>query len=390
MRTGLRIEGSRPDGVLLVNLGDRQMVLVNVVDHVKTAVLSERQADGFGPWTRFDGDVKPDASVRTLMQQVVDQPGNIVPATAVGALDYDHRDVQNLAGPTRQEFAEMLSQANMDAGAELPQTQNFADDPGFLQHCLQEIVPGLTAAGIEVSDPNSFCSLMHLERTGIMPRGIAAVVVAQPQAPPAMAAPAAMASPTPAPMPGANAGFQAAEPVAMSDDKVTDEPPTDEDGDGKVNAAVAVEPSTETATELEGDEPDDEYTGSPEESEMVAEMVAKIDEALDAAESLVIGLLDKLGIPDPDEAGEVEKDKSKKLTARLNAIRNYGMPKAPNDAGLPADLPPAPLSAQPHGVPGGQLGVAAADPNLAPPMTVSAAAGAPIPMTPSIDRKSVV
>ena len=375
MRTkGLRVEGSRPDGVLLVNIGDRQMVLVNVVDHVKTSTLSERAANLEGPWRLFSGEARLSEEVRTRLQAVMDQPGNIVPSSAVGAIDYDHRTVYELGGPTRQEFVDMLEAAHLDAGNELPPTQNFSDDSQWLMHCLNEIVPSMQQAGIEVGDPNTFCSLMHLERTGIMPRAVTVVVPAAPAMPTAAQSTADMAVPAPSPLPST--------PVALADNPFAKK---DEPGDPMGTDDESVEdpskPDAEEAdeTSLGDDEPDGDEAlatggkaddaisrgadaaeaGESGEAEPVDAKVAEIEAALDAANGLIDELLGLLEVG----AGEGfdSPDKTLAMNAKLKAVRSFAMPSEPNDAGLPGAVLPTPVSVDPHGVAGGAPGIAASD-----------------------------
>jgi hypothetical protein len=346
-------------------------------------------------------DTELHESVRDTIQAIVDRPGNLVPPAAVGALDFDYRDVQNLAGPTtRQEFADLLQGADLDVATELPAVQNFQDDQNFLSHCLAEIVPTLQGTGIQVGDPNSFCALMHLERTGIMPRGVSQT----------LAAPAAVPEPV-------GAAAPPAAPVAQASD-VPVRPPIVGLADGPSNVALAVLPGEPAADEIldDGGESESEDTdpvaakvaeindaldeanaavddlkgilGIAEEDTFanadkslalrakllavrsysmadgadeaaIAEKVSVVDDALDAAESLVDELLSMLNVPE-DEAFDAS-DKSMAMCAKLSAIRNFGMPAAPNDAGLPANPPTVPVSTPPHGIPGGALGVAAAD-----------------------------
>jgi hypothetical protein len=357
MFRGIRIHGSRPDGVLLCDLGDRQLILVNVVDHVKTTVLTDRAVDQFGPWALF-GAVKPDDSVRKTMLAIVDQPGNVVPASAVGALDFNYRDVQNMNGPSRQEFADMLQTANLEVGSELPDTQNFQDDGQFFQHCISEIVPSLNAAGITIENPNSFCALMHLERTGIMPRATSAEAAAVAATPQPVAEASDIPSQVTVPAPG---GIQPTVGMASLSD------------DGPSNVALAVTPGEAAATEMpdlpdleSGDEGDAEDEAEPIDEKAVSAKVKEIDECLDECGGFVDELMELLSIEAQEEFDN--PDKSLSLAAKLSAIRNFGAPE-PNDAGLPMNTPVAPVSAAPHGVAGGALGVAAAEafPGAKPP-----------------------
>ena len=368
---GIRVDGSRPDGVILVDLGDRSMVLVNVVDHVKTAVLSERAANLEGPWRLFSGDVRLNDEVRERIQRVIDQPGNIVPPSAVGAIDYDHHTVYELGGPTRQEFADMLEAAHLSVGEELPSTQNFQDDSQWLMHCLNEIVPSLQQSGIEVGDPNSFCALLHLERTGIMPRAIAVVVPAAPAVPTPAQSTADMAVPAPTPLPSV--------PVALADNPFAKK---DEPGDPMGTDDESVEdPDKPTAeekdeTSLGDDEPsgdegggeaDDAIARGAEAAEAgesgdtdpVDAKVTEIESALDAANGLIDELLGLLKV-DTGE-GFDSPDKTLAMNAKLSAVRKFAMPPEPNDAGLPGAVLPTPVSVEPHGVAGGAPGIAASD-----------------------------
>lgn len=96
----------------------------------------------------------------------------------------------------------MLEQANLDVPAVLPETKSFAAEPDFLASCLSTVVPQMVASGLTVDDPSTFCALMHVERTGLMPRGSDDDA---PAAPPEMATDPLAADPLADPM-ARNAG----------------------------------------------------------------------------------------------------------------------------------------------------------------------------------------
>lgn len=200
-RRGVRIEGARPDGVLLVNVGDRQMVLVNVVDGVRTRALDADVADAFGPFCPFEA-TKPSDDLRTRVSSVLSTAMATVPPEQVGSTTFDHRDTPD--GPTRQDFAEMLTV--IGRADVLPEMQSFADDPGFLMECLTAIVPALGSAGLVVDNPSTFCSLLHMQRTGLMPRGAQAHEMPQtlPVAAPPMPPPIHGMAPMPTAIPSDN------------------------------------------------------------------------------------------------------------------------------------------------------------------------------------------
>jgi len=162
MEGQLQFGGYRPDGVLLIGIGAHQMVLVNILEGFKTTPIDELDANRYGPWTAC----KPTKEVRLRIKHLIDTPGHLVSPEQVGS---DITVPPN--GPTRQEFVDMLHAASLDVPSTLPDVKSFANEPDFLGQCLSAVVPQMQQAGMTIDDPSSFCALMHLERTGIMPRG---------------------------------------------------------------------------------------------------------------------------------------------------------------------------------------------------------------------------
>jgi hypothetical protein len=184
----LALLGYRPDGVIAAGLGDGRVVLCNVVDNVKTLPVDRLILDRWGPWTEW-GETKPSEDVRRRVRLLIDSPSRVVqvvPPERVGdTIILDHHRDTSIGGPvpTRQQFSQMLDAANFDVAAELPQTKSFDMDGDFLQHCLSEIVPQMASSGLTIDDPSTFCSLLHLERTGLMPHGAGGGLPVKPAAP---------------------------------------------------------------------------------------------------------------------------------------------------------------------------------------------------------------
>jgi hypothetical protein len=171
----LALLGYRPDGVIAAGLGDGRVVLCNVVDGVKTLPIDRVVLDRWGPWTAWT-DTKPSTDLRRTVAQLVDAPSRVVrvvPPDRVGdPLRLDHHRDTSIGGPApnRQQFSQMLNAANLDPDTELPTVLSFSEDSDFLAHCLSDIVPAIEKTGLSIDDKGMFCSLMHLQRTGLMPR----------------------------------------------------------------------------------------------------------------------------------------------------------------------------------------------------------------------------
>lgn len=235
MEGQLQFGGYRPDGVLLIGVGAHQMVLVNILDGFKTTPIDELDVNRYGPWTAC----KPSKEVRARVKHLIDAPGHIVSPEQVGS------DVVVPNGPTRQEFVDMLQAASLDVPTMLPDVKSFAAEPDFLGQCLSEVVPQMQQAGMTIDDPSSFCALMHLERTGIMPRGETPQTMPDQAAPAAPAAPGDTGAPPVAPL-AADVPLTPDQPPRTVDDpppfaeqQVVTEPPIE----GAAPAVVSTQPS---------------------------------------------------------------------------------------------------------------------------------------------------
>jgi hypothetical protein len=163
----LQIGGVRPDGVVLVGVGDHQMVLLNVVEGFRTRVLDELVINQYGPWR----PIRASKDLRERVKHLMAQNGAIVSPETVGTDDRQEVELDGRPQPTRQDFVEMLETANLAVGDVFPtEEQSMVEEPDFLNTCLSTIVPQMVASGLAVDDPSSFCALMHMERTGLMPR----------------------------------------------------------------------------------------------------------------------------------------------------------------------------------------------------------------------------
>jgi hypothetical protein len=166
MRTNLmgrlQIGAYRKDGVVLVGVGDHQMVLLNIVEGWRTTPIDELAVNRYGPWV----PCKPTAAARERVQRLLSSPGHLTTPETVGV----QRDLP-LLQLSRQDFIDLFTEANLEVGDTFPDQQTFQEEPDFLQNCLSTIVPQMQAAGIAVDDPSGFCALMHMERTGLMPYG---------------------------------------------------------------------------------------------------------------------------------------------------------------------------------------------------------------------------
>lgn len=169
MRIGqLQIGGHRPDGVVLVGVGDHQMVLLNVLEGYRTRVLDELVVNQYGPWM----PIKPSRELRERVKYLLNQPGSLVLPENIGSEDVCAVELDGRPAPTRQDFVNMLESVGLAVGDVFPtEEQSMAEDPDFLNTCLTTVVPQMTASGLVIDDPSGFCALMHLERTGLMPRG---------------------------------------------------------------------------------------------------------------------------------------------------------------------------------------------------------------------------
>lgn len=165
----LAIIGYRPDGVVAVDIGDSQVVLCNLMDNVKSKSFDRLVLDKYGPFKEFD-DVKPSDDMRRNVTAMINASSPRVMQVRPEDVGNAHIDLSAVDTTfTRRDFAQMLDSARLNVEDEMPSVISLQSDPGFLQHCLSTIVPAMQSSGLNVGDPGAFCSLLHLQRTGMMP-----------------------------------------------------------------------------------------------------------------------------------------------------------------------------------------------------------------------------
>jgi hypothetical protein len=180
------IGGLRPDGLACVDIGGNLVVLVNMLDGTKSRALDSDYAERvYGPFAEID----PSPAFRQRVQMLLDQPGSVPAEQIPKSVRLDTPQM------SRQELVEMLEAANLQDM--MPNEPTGMQDQDFLDNCVNTIVPQLQTAGIDVADPNLFCSSLYLQRTGLMPYGMSE----EPATPPAEMPTAAEAAPPPAPGP---------------------------------------------------------------------------------------------------------------------------------------------------------------------------------------------
>jgi hypothetical protein len=186
----LALVGFRPDGVIAIDIGDSMIVLCNVVENIKTKPIDRLLLDRFGPWMDFT-DVKPADAVREKVARLISASSrhvSVVNPAQIGQSDLERASSMELIDTsyTRQDFDNMLQTANFDTAQELPAAgASFEQDADFMQHCMSQIVPMMQQNGLHVANPAGFCSMLHLQRTGLMPSlSQAAPTPAAPSTPP--------------------------------------------------------------------------------------------------------------------------------------------------------------------------------------------------------------
>jgi hypothetical protein len=335
MIKGLRIEASRPDGVVLVNLGERQMVLVNLDDRTKSPTLDILATDKWGPWHPF-ADTKPSARVREAVAAIVDRRGNLVAPHQIGSLTVDHQSLRRPADLTRVDLREILALARLDADEIMPVEQDFEEDEAFVARCRTEILPAIKQTGVGVNLAE-VAAWLHVERTGRYPSFDLAI-------------------------------------AAPSEDG-------DAPGAPSINpAAPQVEKNAWDDTpqmETFADDTTDETTGDPGMGEGTdAPAVAAVEQALDALEVALDALLSSMGATPPAEGFDAA-DKMSCCQAKLSAVRNFGTPTTP-----PTIIAPQPIPA-PSVMSDVELGESA--------RPAQAIAGPPLPVTkPTPERGGAV
>lgn len=137
----MRIEGLRPDGVIAVDVGSRQVVLVDPVNNLHTQGIDQSDLDKYGPWEEWKKETDP--GLPRQIEKVLNSSR---------LTDIKHFSVPGESLRVKR-YRAMLS--------ELPPkllTMEADKSAHPFTYCKEVIIPAMAQKGRQPDDPDAFCA----------------------------------------------------------------------------------------------------------------------------------------------------------------------------------------------------------------------------------------